>query len=107
MTKPRRVKRPYLKSGAYALQRNLPAMLDRAGAEGVRDDDLSPVEVAARELRESFVEDLGGTEELSTAQALLVRTVVGSASSGSGSSCASASGQSIASEAARIAANRR
>jgi hypothetical protein len=78
MIEKRRPKRAYHQHGHGFVTRALPFLVARLTDPSLSDSDLSPVEQAARALRQGIVEDLGGAEKVSTAQRALLDASVGS-----------------------------
>jgi hypothetical protein len=74
----RRPKRAYHQHGQNLVTRALPFLVTRLADTSVPDTDLSPVERAARLLREDMLEDLGGAEAVSATQRALLDASVGS-----------------------------
>jgi hypothetical protein len=70
--------RAYHQSGLHTLKKNLPHVLDRINDDTVPARDLSPLEAAARQWRDSVISDLGGREALTTTKHALVNATLGS-----------------------------
>jgi hypothetical protein len=69
--------REYHRSRMIALQKQLPTMLARICSDDA-PPDLTPLEVAAREFRQSLIRDLGGPDRCTSDRLALVQVVVGS-----------------------------
>jgi hypothetical protein len=70
--------RGYQQHGAHALRRALPHLLQRVNDDAVPIDALTPVEQAARTLRQTMLADLGGAERVTAAKRVLVDNIIGS-----------------------------
>jgi hypothetical protein len=69
--------RAYHQSGVYTLKKALPHLLERVNDSAIPDADLSPVENAARQWRESVISDLGGRDAMTTTKLALLNASVG------------------------------
>jgi hypothetical protein len=68
--------RTYERTGYHTVKREMPRLLAR-----ISDDtttDLSPVEAAAKEFRDSLIADQGGRQNLTTAKQALITSATGS-----------------------------
>jgi hypothetical protein len=70
--------RPYHQHGLHTVKRALPFLLERVNDTAIPDADLSPVEHAARQWRESVISDLGGRDAITTIKLALLDACVGS-----------------------------
>jgi len=70
--------RRYDQSGVNTLKRQLPDVLARVSDDTLARDKLAPLEVAARDWRESVIRDLGGRDTITTTKLALVNATLGS-----------------------------
>ncbi len=69
--------RPYLHSGAHTLRKSLPQLLERVVDDNLPSEQLSPLELAAREWRGEVLADLGGPEQVAATRMALLSAAVG------------------------------
>jgi hypothetical protein len=76
MTKP--AKRSYHQHGAGVVSKAWPYLLERVKDQLIRDDELSPIERAARSWRVEVLDDLGGQEAVPATKRAVLDAALGS-----------------------------
>jgi hypothetical protein len=69
---------PTAKHGLHSLKRALPHLIERVSDPTIAETDLSPLERAARDWRESVLSDLGGRANVSSTKLALLAATTGS-----------------------------
>jgi hypothetical protein len=72
------IKRPYHRSGEHVITRALPYLLERVADQGIPDQELSPIERAARSWRIEVLDDLGGPESVPATKRAVLDAALGS-----------------------------
>ena len=69
--------RPYHHHGQTTLRKSLPQLLERVADDNLPSEQLSPLELAAREWRQEVLADLGGAEQVAATRMALLSAAVG------------------------------